>query len=173
MKLCSITKAAALCLSAAALTGATGSATAATATATFQVNATLLKFCSASATNMAFGAYDPLSATPLDSTSTISVTCTKNTAFTVALNPGVTTGATLAQRLMGNGTDFMQYNLFTTAARSTIWGDGTGATGTGSGTGVNLATPVALTVYGRVPTGQSTLSPGTYTETTITATITY
>jgi spore coat protein U-like protein len=150
-----------------------GFTSAATTTATFQVNATVVKFCSAAATNMGFGTYDPLSGTPLDSTSTVSVTCTKATPFTVALSAGATTGATLAQRRMTNGTDFMQYNLYTTTARTTIWGDGTGSTATVGGTGVNLATPVALTVYGRIPTAQTGLSTGTYTETTITATITY
>jgi spore coat protein U-like protein len=146
-----------------------------TATATFQVEASVSANCLVSASNLAFGAYDPSSATDLDVDTTVSVRCTKDTPFTVALNAGVTGGATLAQRRMTNGTDFMNYNLYTTAARTTIFGDGTGATATvaGTGAGLGVAQIQSVDVFGRIPASQSTLSVGTYTETTVTATVTY
>lgn len=152
-----------------------GLSSAAQSTGTFQVQASVAVNCLVSANNLAFGAYDPSSGTDLDLNTTVSVRCTNGTPFTVALNAGATTGATLAQRRMTNGTDFMNYNLYTTAGRTTIFGDGTGGTGTMSGTGAGLGIPQAQTVivFGRIPAGQSTLSAGTYTETTITATVTY
>lgn len=152
-----------------------GPASAQTATATFQVQATVNKNCLVSASDLVFGTYDPSSGTDLDVNTTISVRCTKDTPFTVALNAGVTGGATLAQRRMTNGTDFMNYNLYTAAARTTIFGDGTGGTATVGGTGAGLGAGQAqsVDVFGRIPAGQTTLSIGSYAETTITATVTY
>ena len=145
------------------------------ATATFQVQASVNANCLVSASNLAFGAYDPSSATDLDVNTTVSVRCTKDTPFTVALNAGVTSGATLAQRRMTNGTDFMNYNLYTNGARTTVFGDATGGTATvgGTGAGLGVAQTQSVDVFGRIPAGQSTLSIGTYTEATITATVTY
>jgi spore coat protein U-like protein len=101
------------------------------------------------------------------------VRCTKNTPYTVGLNAGTVVGATLAQRLMANGADTMNYNLFTDAGRTTIWGNSAVAPTWVSGTGAGLGTPQVLTVYGRVPTGQTDLAVGGYSEPTITVTVTY
>ena len=70
---------------------------------------------------------------------------------------------------MANGTATLGYNLYTTTGDTTVWGDGTGSTASvaGTGTGSNQT----LTVYGKIPTGETSLS-GTYSD-TITATITY
>ena len=59
----------------------------------------------------------------------MSVRCTNGTAFTVALDAGTTSGGTLAQRLMSNGSGSkVQYNLYTDSADTHIWGDGNGGT---------------------------------------------
>ena len=95
-------------------------------------------------------------------------------AFTVALNAGSTTGDAYAQRLMGSGANTLQYNLFTTAALATIFGDGTGGTGTIGGTGLGVATANTVQVFGQVPdsaTNQAAV-PGSYSD-TITVTVTY
>jgi spore coat protein U-like protein len=137
-----------------ALLGTAGGASAATATSTFTVSANVLKTCSVSATNLAFGNYTP-GGGALSSTSTVSVLCTNGTTFTAALNGGTTTGGTVAQRLMAEsgGSGTLQYNLYTTVAHATVWGDGTGSSVTlpGTGTGMALADAVSLTVYGQLP----------------------
>lgn len=151
---------------------AAGSASAATVTTTFGVTATVLKTCSVAANPLGFGNYTP-GAGPLAANTTVNVKCTKGTPFTVALNGGTTTGGTIAQRLMSNGTDTLQYNLYTTAAFATVFGDGTtGSTMPGTGTGI--ATAVALTVFGNLPdsaTNQN-VSTGAYSD-TINVTVTY
>ena len=43
----------------------------------------------------------------------------------------------------------------------------------GRGTGAGLGSPQVLTVYGRVPSGQTNLAVGNYSEPTITVTVTY
>lgn len=155
-------------LAASALLGATN-AKAATATANFDVTATIIASCTISATDMLFGNYDPLSPTPVDQTSTISVTCTNGATYSIALDGGLS--GNVAARTMDDdtaGTSFLSYQLYHDAAHTTAWGD-TGATdhdGTGTGSNQNI------TVYGRIPAGQTTPVIDSYTD-TIVATITY
>src|SRR5450755_4356913 len=90
---------------------AAGVAQAVTTTTTFAVTATVQSTCSATAATLAFPNYTPGGGAQIGNTS-ISVKCTKNTPFTVALNAGTTTGDAFAQRLMGSGANTLQYNLF-------------------------------------------------------------
>jgi spore coat protein U-like protein len=150
-----------------------GVANAATTTSTFAVTATVLATCSATATALPFGTYVP-GAGALTSNSTISVKCTKNTGYTIALNAGTSSGGTLAQRLMASGANRLQYNLYTSGAFTTVFGDGTGTTQTSAGTGAGIATANTLTVFGQLPdsaTNQAAI-PGSYSD-TITVTVTY
>jgi spore coat protein U-like protein len=152
---------------------AAGIAQAATTTTTFAVTATVQSTCSATAAALAFPNYTPGGGAQAGNT-TISVKCTKNTPFTVALNAGATTGDAFVQRLMGSGANTLQYNLYTSAALATVFGDGTGGTGTVNGTGLGVATANSVQVFGQVPdsaTNQSAV-PGNYTD-TITVTVTY
>jgi spore coat protein U-like protein len=158
-----------LAIVAAGLTVA-GSSLAATTSSTFQVTANVVAQCNISAANLGFGPVDPLGGN-VDASSALTVKCTKNSAYTVGLDAGTTTGATIAARKMANGVDIMNYNLYTDAARASVWGNTTGTWA--SGTGAGMGTAQTLTVYGRVPTGQTNLAVGSYTETTITATVTY
>ncbi len=146
---------------------------AATASATFNVTATVNSTCLATATALAFPAYTPGGGAQTGS-STISVKCTKNTPYTVALNAGGTTGGAFTQRLMASGTNTLQYNLYTTAGFATVLGDGTGASVTTAGTGLGIATAVPLTVFGQLPdsaTNQAAV-PGNYSD-LITVTVSY
>lgn len=148
---------------------ATGQAYAATATATIVVTATVLQACIVTASPLVFGNYDPTSATPTDSTTTVLVTCTNGATYNVGLSAGGGSGATVATRKMstgGGGT--MNYSMYTSAARTTVWGNTVG-TDTVAGTGTGL--PVSYTVYGRIP-AQQTVASGAYTD-SVTVTITY
>jgi spore coat protein U-like protein len=71
---------------------------------------------------------------------------------------------------LATGTELLNYNLFTNAARTTIWGDGTAGTSRVS-RNLRRNQPVNLTVYGRIPAGQD-VRIGSYSE-TLTVTITY
>ncbi len=161
-----------LALLTAGLIAAAGNALGTTATTTFQVTANVNAQCNVSANDLAFGDVDPLGSN-VDQTTTITVKCTKNSPYTVGLNAGTTTGATIAARLMANGADTMSYNLYKEAARSNIWGNSAASPSWVSGTGAGMGTAQVLTVYGRVPSGQTNLAVGGYTEPTITVTVTY
>lgn len=146
--------------------GLTTSAHAATATATFAVTATVQATCQISATPMAFGTYTGVQA---DTTSTISVTCTTSTPYTIGLNAGLATGATVTTRKMvGPLAATLAYSLASDAPRAVNWGM-TVPTDTVAGTGNGSAQ--ALTVYGRIAAAQF-VAPGAYAD-TVTATITY
>jgi spore coat protein U-like protein len=150
---------------------AAGSASAANANTTFSVTATVLKTCSTTASTLGFGSYLP-GGGDLTINTTVNVKCTKGTTFTVALDKGTTATGTVAQRLMTNGTDTLQYNLYTTAAFGTIFGDTLGLTQAGTGTG--LANNVGFTVYGKLPDNASNqgVTPGSYSD-TIGVTVSY
>lgn len=136
-------------------------AQAATATATFAVTATVQATCSVSATALAFGTYIPTAASA--NTATVTVTCTNSTPYTLGLNAGLGTGATVTNRLMMNGAVLLGYGLFTDAAHTTNFATLASTNGTGSA--------VVTTVYGQIPAG-SYVTPGSYSD-TITATVTY
>jgi spore coat protein U-like protein len=161
--------AAALALAAPALVAAN------TKTANFAVKATLLKSCSVHAAAVAFGAYTPGGGPITNAGSAVTLNCTRNTTYTVALNRGSTAGGTIAQRLMGNGANKLEYNLYTTAALTTVWGNGTGTSVTQAGTGAGMsvaATP--YTLYAELPdnAANKNVPPGAYTD-TVTVTVTY
>ena len=136
-----------------------------TATVQFSVTATIVKDCTVSATNLAFGNY---TGAVNSSTSTVSVTCTSGTTYTVGLSAGLATGATVTTRQMQNGSTLLNYGLFTDSGHTTNWGN-TSATNWVSGTGSGSAQ--AITVYGQIPAAQY-VKPGSYTD-TITVSVTY
>ncbi len=143
---------------------------AATTSTTLNVSATVTSNCTVSSSALAFGNVDPLSGSDVDSSGGITVTCTNGTAWSAAAGVGGGTGASFADRFMNSGGNLLAYNLYTDAARSSVWGDGTGSTATISDTGSGVAQ--AVTVYGRVASGQATVPPGAYAD-TVSVTVTY
>jgi spore coat protein U-like protein len=118
---------------------------------TFNVQATVRANCAITATDLNFGDYLP-SAGDVSVQSSLSVRCTNGTPYTVSLNAGSTTGGSITQRLMANGANRLQYNLYTDAARTTVWGDGTtGSRPAGTGSGLQPARAVDYPVYGLLP----------------------
>jgi len=151
-----------------------GAAQAGTATASFNVTATVLATCSASATTVAFPNYTP-GGGAVTASGAITVKCTNGSAYTVKLNAGSTSGDAFTQRLMASGTNTLQYNLYTTAALTTVFGDGTGSTATVGGTGAGINTANTVTVYGQLPdntTNQSAAVSSSYSD-TIAVTVSY
>jgi spore coat protein U-like protein len=156
-----------------ALLVASGTAGAGTDTKTFEVSAVVNPNCIVSAADLAFGGYDGTAAKT--GTSTVTVRCSKNTTYEVALSTGGS--GSFAQRLLsGNGGNTLQYNLYTTLDASTIWGDGTSSTDTVPGLGAGMASASAQThtVFGQLPnsTDNQDAPSGDYTD-TITVTVTY
>jgi spore coat protein U-like protein len=137
-------------------------------TAQMTLAASVTNTCSVGATNVTFPTYVP-GGGAVKATSTITVRCTKGDQYGVGLSVGSTTGATFAQRLLANGSNTLQYNLYTSSSDATVWGDGSGATQIESGSAGGFTAPIALTVYALLPDSASNqLAPtGTYTDTVL------
>ena len=136
----------------------------------FTTTATVINNCLVSATNVNFGTAPGVLSSAVTATGNITATCSNNHSYTIALNQGSTSGASLTDRRMaGSGAAVVHYELYTSSGYTTVWGDGTSGTGTVSGTGNNSAQ--SYTVYGRVP-AQSPAAGGSYSD-TITVTVTY
>jgi spore coat protein U-like protein len=135
--------------------------------------------CTASASGIAFGIYNPLSAIADTSTGTLRVTCdgsgtgSANVTVNVSLSAGLS--GSYATRKMFSGSNVLDYNIYWSTAYNQVVGDGTGGSFAGSAGpfvvragGSNLATG---TFYGRVPASQD-VAPGSYSD-IITVTVTY
>jgi len=163
-----------LAAAAAALLFTAHSAVAASKSTTFNVSSSVSANCTISATDLNFGAYDPVVAnktTALDVNTTVTVLCTKgSTGVTVGLDLGIHAAA--GNRFMSNGTDSLQYELYSDSAGGTLWANAGaglvtwpafGPIGAGAGT--------PHTVFGRIPAGQD-VSVGSYND-TVTATVNF
>ena len=71
--------------------------------------------------------YNVFTTTPEDSTGTITYRCNSAAAnISIALSDG--SSSTSSPRTMRKGTEVLNYDLYQNAARTNIWGDGTGGT---------------------------------------------
>ena len=128
------------------------------ASAQVKVTTNVIKKCTITSTDVAFGSYDPVGANstaPLDGTGSVVVTCTRGTGASIGINNGQN-----GSRRMNNGSGvYLGYELYKDGGRTQVWGD----TGTGAMTLVPAPTiqPRTFTIYGRVPQTQD-VSPGSY-----------
>ena len=154
---------------AAALMMSCGLANAATTTSTFQVKLTIQSQCTIVSTSaLDFGTNGVINAN-IDQSNALNVQCTNTTPYNIGLNAGAN-GGTVATRLMKGGpsNETIGYTLYTTNARTTVWGNTVGTdTVTGTGNGASQNYPI----YGRV-VAQTTPTPGNYAD-TVTVTVTY
>ena len=139
--------------------------------------------CAAVATPHAFGTYNSPGGMQLDSNSTLTITCTPdkillacNTGYSIALSAG--SAASYSPRKLASGANRLDYNLYTSTARSTVWGDGSGGSSNVSGTiSTSVLSLLCLPgsnnhiVYGRIPAAQNVPS-GVYAD-TITVTVSF
>lgn len=133
--------------------------------------------CSTTASAVAFGTYNPLSASALTATGNVAVTCSAllaglNVSYVISLNAGQ--NGSFSARKMAMGGSLLQYNLYTSSTYATVWGDGTAGTSTVSDAYLLSLLSVTrnYTVYGRMPVAQN-VTPGTTYADTITVTVTY
>ena len=151
------------------------SASAATTTGTVAVSATVGTNCILSTTPIAFGVYDPLSATAKTGTGQVQLVCTIGATPSVAIDNGLNvTGA--QRRLVSGGTNYLSYDVYqpTTNAAGAACAYTTAYATTAPGFALTAAPSTASRAYnlcGQVPAGQAAPN-GTYSD-TVTATITF
>jgi len=143
-----------------------------TTSSDLSVSATVTENCTLTTTAVSFGNVNTTSATNVDGTGGISVTCTSGLAWAASANAGLGTGATLTVRKMANGANLLDYALYTESTRTTLWGDGATGNGTATINDTGNGSAQAKTIYARVPGGQSTVPAGSYSD-TVSVTVTY
>ena len=148
---------------AAALVAVSPVALAATATDNMVVSINVTNNCTVSAGALAFGNSD-LSAAAA-ATAAIGVTCSNVGAYSVAFGNGANASGTQRRMQRAAAGEFLNYNLFSDAGRTTALTT-LGGTSTGGGT------PNVFTVYGQVPAGQSNKTTGAYGDSVL-VTLTY
>ncbi|HTX60605.1 MAG TPA: spore coat U domain-containing protein, partial [Verrucomicrobiae bacterium] len=145
-----------------------------TTTGSLSVSATISNNCTFGTSTLAFGAYDPVvtnASTPLTSTGTVNISCTKNDSVSLTANTGSNSAhasgscaTATCTRAMASGSNYLSYDIYTSNANTTVWNasNAVSFTATGSSQGVS--------VYGYIPAG-SVQPAGSYTDTvTVTAT---
>ncbi len=134
------------------------------------ITANVVAACNVTVTNLAFGSYDPLSATAVTGAATASIACSQGSVPVISLGAGANLLGT--QRRMALTTAFLNYGLFqpvsnapnAACAYTTPWGNG-GTFGTALTT--TAATSLAVRTYnicGQIPAGQN-VGIGAYTDT--------
>ena len=137
--------------------------------ANYTVSTVPVGVCRTTTTNLAFGRYTGLNSFfsnaigyySAQSSSTVSVTCTIGTAYTVVITGSNDSGA--QRRVMSTNAMYLNYNLYRDSSYTLPWG-----TVSKSGTG----STVSETVYGVMPSGQPILSGGSWND-LATVTVTY
>jgi spore coat protein U-like protein len=127
--------------------------------------------CSFTVTTVAFGSVDVTANAAVDTTATVSITCSglALTSVQVCVNLGAGSGGATnaANRFMLSGANQLRYSLYSDAARTAVWGSDLWA-GAGAGS-VSITVPLLLgtntvtqTIYGRIFSGQQTVPAGSY-----------
>lgn len=115
---------------------------------------------------MNFGAYDVFDPLARPSAATLTVWCDpggKPPDVTIGIGPSARSGSISTRQMqLVSGTDRLNYNLFTDASLTSVWGDGT-AGATVVLPSVNPNKNELVTIYGAIPAGQD-VSAGTYSD---------
>lgn len=124
--------------------------------------------CSISASAINFGGYAPQSGTATDATGTTTVTCSALVlGLAVAYEIQLSTGGSgsYAPRYMISGANHLNYNIYSNASRTQVWGDTTGGTVSVSDNYLLSVSPTVknYTTYGRIWASQN-VAAGSYTD---------
>jgi spore coat protein U-like protein len=139
--------------------------------------------CSVSTTGMSFGLYQPLTFTgkltshPVASDTTLRLSCqgiVAGGAYTIGLGPSSAgSGDRINTRYLANASagEPIAFNIYQDPSHLTLWGDGV------TGAALSGTIPVGDSnsehlVYGTIPSGQSSLRAGSYSDTLV-VTLTY
>lgn len=132
--------------------------------------------CTVSTTPIVFGQFDPFSASATDAAGTVVVSCqavvSVSVTYTLTLDGGGA-GLVNARRMSGVSSQLF-YQIYTTAGRTTVWGDGTaGSVAKADGYLLGVLVPVVktYTAYGRISARQN-ISAGNYAD-LVTIVLTY
>jgi spore coat protein U-like protein len=129
----------------------------------------LAQTCSVSMGNMAFSNVNTLAGAAVDTTATMTITCSGglNTGQRLCISIGAGSASDATSRKMtGPGGNTARYDLYSNSARTTLWGSWeTGYDSAGVQLDVSRGSTTNVTVYGRFFGSQQTVPAGSYTAT--------
>jgi spore coat protein U-like protein len=99
---------------------------------------------------LAFGTYSPFATTDLDVNGSVSYDCNSPTSPVLSLSRGNSPG--FLRRQMTQGANVLEYNVYTDASRTVVFGDGSGVTRVIPGVD---AKGQVLPLFGRIFAGQN------------------
>ena len=141
-----------------------------TASTSLLASYTVNPSCTVSAAALSFGDYDPVGAqrtSPLTAAAAVGYRCIQDPSVTPTFtldqgqNPAGGSSDNAPLRRMTDGTHFLSYNLYGSTGCVDLWNNTTGFTSPGTGD------PATLTVYGCIPAGQTSVPPGSYSDTVV------
>ena len=137
-----------------------------TATANLNISASVSGACTVTADDLNFGTYDPDSGTT--GQAIIHINCSNGQDYTVALDDGQHPYS--GQRRMKHESQdkYLNYDLYQDSGLSQRWGSSGSEVVSDTGTGSEQQ----KTVYGKIPSGQSSAPVGSYSD-TVTVTVSW
>jgi spore coat protein U-like protein len=128
--------------------------------------------CTVNTTSIHFGSYDVFSPAATTSTGTITLSCTPKADITIDIGASSNSGSFSPRRMRHTSLgDTIDYNLYTSANRIQIWGDGTLGTAHPSFSDVKNKNTPPIIIYGIIAPQQN-VSTGSYSDQLV-VTITY
>jgi spore coat protein U-like protein len=122
-----------------------------------------------SVTGVSFGAYDVFATTPNNNgVGSLTIRCQGGGAPTFVVTLSTGQSHSYVSRVMKSGGNQLNYNLYTSAARTVVWGDGKGSLGAMT---VARNSTSTLSVFGQIPAAQD-VAVGIYTD-SIVATVNF
>ncbi len=120
--------------------------------------------CDVDSAALTFGLYDPSSTSPTDGVGTVDLKCTSlATATPNGANVALSISPASNRKMLSNGYA-LNYGIYSNAARSANWGDGSAAPMLSTGAmQANESKSLRFTLYGRIPPLQN-IAAGTYSD---------
>jgi spore coat protein U-like protein len=120
--------------------------------------------CRVSTTPIYFGSYDILSSVNNTSTGTIVLSCSPKADVTIGISFSSNSGSYNSRKMQHNGlSDTLEYNLYTNANRTHVWGDGHSGTSDAHFSNVKTDNIPPIIIYGSI-TAQQNVSTGIYSD---------
>jgi spore coat protein U-like protein len=150
-------------------------ALAATATGSMPVTSSVTASCVIAAAPLAFGPYDTVTTANVDADAVLTFTCTFGTTgiqitLGQGLNPASGSSDTVPLRQMASGGGRLAYFLYQQTGRTTVWGN---TLATAPAAVVGTGAPQTATVFGRIPSGQTSVPAGVLYTDTVVATVNF
>lgn len=114
---------------------------------------------------VSFGTYDPVvtnATAPLDANGAFNIKCNKGGAGDISISSGDNNAGPNRRMKRAGSNDFLTYDLYTTAARTTVWNTVNIVVYTAAN-----SSDVTRAVYGRIPGAQIDAVAGTYSDTVV------